>query len=525
MKTNSSSNTSWTITHRPKSISDLHQKSVKDQLLQYQSTGYFPQVLLFAGPKGTGKTTSARIIGAILNDPKNAELVSSNYFNSPKHSSLNNPDDSNHTVASILEGSSFVVRELDAASNRGINEIRELKDQSQVGPIGGLISVYILDEAHMLTTPAFNALLKLLEEPPRHAVFILATTELHKIPETVVSRCQVVHFKKASKTELFEALSSVAKKEGISVSNEVLQKLSELSNGSFRDAVKYLQKISSFPEPTLDLVNEVIIPSFSQTIASILSALINKDAKMICELFLDLRQSVSDEKLFLAQFMQTIHQDLLLGILPSESVKATRSQQINLFLLREFSIVSSQLPSAIPHLALEITCLSIIERSNQKNPTKKKSPTPTLPIQKKTGSNNPSSTLNSASSTQHVRGEAQKILDNWSQFLTLIARQNTTLAAIFRSAKPGTADKHILNLDVYYQFHKDQLLSVKYHQIIQSTIELIANGAIEFSISVIRPPDTAELVDQVPATLSDQVASILLQTDPQDLHNVVQSDN
>ncbi|MBU0576226.1 AAA family ATPase, partial [Patescibacteria group bacterium] len=209
---------SWQRIYRPKTIQGLHLTNVRETLQQLMDKGQIPQVLLFAGPKGTGKTSLARIIGAMLNDPANEKVVDYQFFNGskPKNNKYVEPDFELNFNDRIYRGKSFIVQEMDAASNRGIDDIRELKERVALPPQDGKMTVYILDEAHMLTSAAFNALLKLLEEPPVHAVFILATTEFHKIPETIKSRCSVIHFRKADHEELKQALRGVLEAEKIS---------------------------------------------------------------------------------------------------------------------------------------------------------------------------------------------------------------------------------------------------------------------------------------------------------------------
>ncbi len=515
MKTKPNQAIAWTTRHRPASISQLHQASVRTQLLTYQKLGAFPQVMLFAGPKGTGKTTSARVIGALLNDPQNESVIQDHYFHRKStQSALKDPDIANQLVQKILSGNSFTVHELDAASNRGINEVRELKDQAQFTPVEGLISVFILDEVHMLTTPAFNALLKLLEEPPAHTTFILATTELQKIPETVVSRCQLVHFHQATQEELESALHEVATRESLKLDQEVLSRLAQLANGSFRDGVKYLQKIANYPKCDLDLVEAIIAPSFTTRIQELIQALLDKDPVQICQLFVHLRQEVYDEKLFLTQLLEAVHQDLLAHYIPTQEVKPVNSVTIDLFLLKEFSQSNLALPAPIPFLSLEIICLGIIERSQQKakrgsggSNESKKAPVVTATIQK----------------IENSSGDAQKLMDHWSEFLKEIANHNTTLAALFRSAQPKRANNHIMELEVYYQFHKEQLINIKHYAAIQPVLHSLVGGDIHFDISVVSAPTVAELLDEVPPSLPEQVAAALLQSDPQSVIDVVQS--
>lgn len=515
MKKKLNSPLAWTSRHRPTNLSQLHQVSVRNQLLKYQNDGLFPQVMLFAGPKGTGKTTSARIIGALLNDPQNETLVNQSYFQRQAGTkSLHDPDLNNPLVQKILSGNSFTVHELDAASNRGINEIRSIKDQAQLTPIEGKIAVFILDEVHMLTTPAFNALLKILEEPPAHTTFILATTELQKIPETVISRCQVVYFHQATLTELETALRQVALSESLEFSDAVITRIAELANGSFRDGVKYLQKIASYPNCDLDLVDALISPSFSNKIEQLIQALLDKNSADVCRLFMTLRAEVSDEKLFTTQLFETIHHDLLLHYLPTAENQPARTVAINLFLLKEFAQLSNNNLSPLPFLNLEIICLSIIERAKQK----------VKPSENGSGNSKTTKpvTDNKTASTS-TKGDAQKLLANWSRFLTEIGNHNTTLAALFRSAQPKRADRHHLEIEVYYQFHKEQLINLKHYAAIQPILHSLVGGDVHFDISVVSAPVAAELLDEVPASLPERVARALLQSDPHSVADVVQS--
>jgi DNA polymerase-3 subunit gamma/tau len=180
-----------------------------------------------------------------------------------------------------LEGSAVDVIEIDAASNRGIDDIRELKEKIRLAPAILNKKVYIIDEVHMLTTEAFNALLKTLEEPPTHSLFILCTTELHKVPETIVSRCVSIQFTKATSEEMKRSFARVVKGEGKKVSDEALDYLAKAVDGSFRDGVKILdQVLANSSNVELGDIEEIVSGSVGYEIKALIDALIARDGSL-----------------------------------------------------------------------------------------------------------------------------------------------------------------------------------------------------------------------------------------------------
>ena len=217
--------------YRPSSFGDLVGQSevmniIKTEIL----TGKISHAYLFSGPRGTGKTSTAKIIARMINC-----------------SNLSEDGTPCLTCESCLQfDSSSDVIEIDAASNNGVDEIRELRDKVNLVPTIGRYKIYIIDEVHMLTISAFNALLKTLEEPPSHVIFILATTEVHKIPDTVISRCQKFQFFRFSEEDIVGRLKYIAKEEKIEVKDEILSEIARLSEGGMRDAINMLDQLSAY---------------------------------------------------------------------------------------------------------------------------------------------------------------------------------------------------------------------------------------------------------------------------------------
>ena len=224
--------------YRPSNFSDLvGQSSVANIIKNEILNDKISHAYLFSGPRGTGKTSTAKIIAKMIN----CHNLSDDGVPCGKCSSCVNFDSSSDVV------------EIDAASNNGVDEIRDLRDKVNLVPTYGRYKIYIIDEVHMLTTQAFNALLKTLEEPPSHIVFILATTEFYKIPITVVSRCQKFQFLKFSVDDIVSRLRFIADSESIAVTDDVLSEIARLSDGGMRDAINMLDQLSAYSSDGLNV--------------------------------------------------------------------------------------------------------------------------------------------------------------------------------------------------------------------------------------------------------------------------------
>lgn len=230
---------------RPQGFDSLvGQEAVRTALTNALETGRIAHAYLFAGPRGTGKTSTAKILAKAVNC---------------EHGPTPNPCNKCQNCVRINDGTSMDVFEIDAASNRGIDEIRDLREKVAFAPVNGRYKVYIIDEVHMLTTEAFNALLKTLEEPPPHVIFILATTEPHKIPATIHSRCQRFDFKRVTDSDIVKRLREVADGSGIAADDDALQLIAVQADGGMRDALSLLDQCGVMAERvTAETVRSVL---------------------------------------------------------------------------------------------------------------------------------------------------------------------------------------------------------------------------------------------------------------------------
>ena len=251
---------------RPQTFDDVvEQQHVTRTLKNAIRFGRIAHAYLFAGTRGVGKTTMARVLAKALNC---------------EHGPTENPCNACQSCLEITQGTSMDIVEIDGASNRGIDEIRELRERLRYLPTRGRYKVYILDEVHMLTKEAFNALLKTLEEPPSHVVFVFATTEIERIPYTIVSRCQRFEFKRVSLTGLSEQLAHIAQSEGIRISRACLMRIAKAAEGSMRDAQSLLDQVVAYcgMEVRDEDVDQILGHVGVEALAQCLRALFQQDA-------------------------------------------------------------------------------------------------------------------------------------------------------------------------------------------------------------------------------------------------------
>ncbi len=521
---------SWNREYRPQRVSELHLDAVREYFLSFLHGSDLPQAFLFTGPKGTGKTSTARILAAVLNDPRNEDAVKARLIykqHRTKNTStiLQEPSIDNSLVRNILRGESYSVHELDAASNRGIDDVRALKERISLPPAQGVMSIYILDEVHMLTTEAFNALLKLLEEPPEHVVFILATTELHKVVPTIVSRCQVVQFTRATHKELIHALEGILAKEGLTAEKGVLQLVAERADGSFRDAVKLLETIHQQGELTTATADKVLHTDHARFAETAIEAVMAKKPATVITLFGAARESGVDATALHTRILEFLYTELLRAYTVREG-EATLPAKVSIFLLKEFSDSSLHAASPLPLLPLELKCLDLIERSQKKNQSSEPEgqtgssdatlPTTSPDIPKKVSHSKPAApttAIQHASPPQLLHpGDGQKLCSDWGTVLDLAVKTNFGVATLLKSARPVSGTTGKLTVSVFYKFHQEQLQQPKFYALIQEVFSSIAGGTIELECILSQEPLAAELKEPqaaAPALAELAVSSLM----------------
>ncbi len=287
---------------RPESFADLvGQEHISRTLSRAVTSGQTSHAYLFTGPRGTGKTSTAKILARALNCAEGPTLTPCGVCDSCR---------------SISDGSSMDVFEIDAASNRGIDEIRDLRESVKFAPTEGHYKIYIIDEVHMLTTEAFNALLKTLEEPPERVIFILATTEPHKVPATIQSRCQRYDFHRITVTEIRDRLIYVCKESDIAAEEDALGIIAAQADGGMRDALSILDQCMALAEGTLtaERVQEALGLVGRAWIRRMAGEIAARDAAALIAQLSELLQSGRELKQVLAELAQYFRRLMIAGV-------------------------------------------------------------------------------------------------------------------------------------------------------------------------------------------------------------------
>ncbi len=436
--------------YRPQVFDEIDNGFVREQLelLLTKKKSQLPHAFLFTGPKGTGKTTAARLIAKL--------------FTCQKPLKSNAPCGTCGTCKGVANGSYIDLLELDAASNRGIDEIRSLRDTIALAPSIGEFKIYIIDEVHMLTTEAFNALLKTLEEPPPHAVFILATTELQKVPSTIISRCVHIQFAKADQKDLLHALKRVIKKEKISIDDDALVALTDRADGSFRDGVKLLEQVS-FQKGTISLTvvqNTLTIPS-AKVLERFEQQLFAKNAIESLATLDALVGKGTDMKSFLISVLSRFEHELIEHVKGNASTHSKSELQRA---IRLFTRAYEELRvTPIAQLPIELAVIEFCEDGSVKTFTEIEDSS--LPQKKDISQSNNVQSAPPSKDESHDTPRSsslglitlEKLNEHWKDVIESMKPYNHSIAGVLRSARPKAVESGIVTIEAFYLFHKEKL--------------------------------------------------------------------
>ena len=475
------------LKYRPQTIFELDLDSIRQQLSQILQTSTIPHAFLFAGPRGLGKTSTARILAKAINcEIRNKKLKTKRSSNAKQKSqefSKIEPCNKCPACTSITKGTSLDFIEIDGASNRGIDDIRELRERVKLSPSNLTKKVYVIDEVHMLTKEAFNALLKTLEEPPDHVVFILATTELEKLPATIVSRCFTLLFKHPNNQEMERALSRVIKKEKLKVDSKTLELIIAQADGSFRDGVKTLEQLAFANKKIDSQLFKSVFQASSQV--KFLELLQKKETTPALDWIDQAKEKGMDWKSFLINLLSNLRDKLLAKFGLREAEEPVFSEEELRLLITLFSRAAGELKSApIPHLPLE---LAVIEYCGDEKPSGEidNSKLKEKVIQEKDDKKEDS----------NPGFKVQDIEASWEEVLKIVKPQNHSIEALLRSTKPkGIRGKAVL-IEVFYEFHKGRLETEKCRNIVEAALRQVFNNE-QLKVDYILREKTKESVKQ-----------------------------
>lgn len=451
------------LKYRPKKISELDSLELREKLeavLKNRLPDDIPHAFLFTGPRGLGKTSTGRILAKAINctNRKEGEIEPCNTCNSCK---------------SINTGVNLDVLEIDAASNRGIDEIRDLREKIKLAPFSSKKKIYIIDEVHMLTSEAFNALLKTLEEPPAHAYFILCTTEPAKIPETIASRCFHIKFTKATDQDLISSFTRIAKGEKLAIEKNALTEIARLSDGSFRDGAKILEELSTHSSK----IDQTLIEKYYKTqsinnqIDNLVKALSQMDTKSAIGVVGQLAKEGTDFKIFTENLINYLHLKLIAQVNGEDFVLplARTKELIERLASAHMSIKYAVLPQLPLELAIVEWCVEPEKEIVSPGPK-----TEALGGEQKAASAMPKKDKAPETPVKN------NILED---LIASLKTDNFSIAGVLRGCKFEKFDNKELIISTGFKFHKERLADKKVVDLIEKKLHDITNENIKFTVS------------------------------------------
>jgi len=480
--------------YRPQTFAEIAGQEHINLTLAYEiQAGQTAHAYLFCGPRAIGKTTVARLMAKALNCPNRKK---------DKADPCNNCT----SCSEITESRSMDVAEIDAASHTSVDHVREaIIASSRIAPSGGRYKLFIIDEAHMLSSSAWNALLKTMEEPPAHVIFILCTTEAHKVPPTIISRCQRFDFKKIGVTEIIGKLSRIVREENIKVGPGVLEAIARHASGHMRDAESLLGQVIAMggkessakgKEITLDEAELIIPRSYRNEAAELLEELADKDASQAVGFINRLAENGADLKVFSSEVVDMARRLLLARVSPElgallrqelgEALEARLDPVIAKFEADTLSSIISRFIRAgreikdapLPQLPLE---LAIIDSCFSKFTSSEPLVTPVAPrpaaapLRSSVARTRavPASAPQAAEITKGPAIEPSELSNAWQELLVRVKQHNHSLSFVLRSCQIIGADGSLIRLAFKHKFHHDRLNEPAIRQLVEGLLEEI----------------------------------------------------
>ncbi len=439
--------------YRPRSLDEfVGQSHVVEILRRSIKQGKIAHAYLLTGPKGTGKTSIARILAHEINQLAYTEDV---------------------THLDIIE--------IDAASNNGVDDVRDLRDKVQLAPIAAAKKIYIIDEVHMLSKQAFNALLKTLEEPPSHIVFILATTDLHKVPATIISRTQHFAIRTYSTVEVTTHLKKIAAFEHIKISDDALNAIAERGEGSFRNSISMLDQLSSFADDkdgvTLELVESTLGLAPSEAVRSLLSSVSERDVAGIINKLDELEKQGIQPVILADQLISVLRghladQPQLVTLLDSLlSVSSSSHPQLKLLTVLVGAIkpkVAAASATKAPAIVIEAPAPRLVKKPAQAE----------QPVEPK---------------PQPMKKTSGTITLDWSKFIEYTKKNQVALYGVLSKCS-HELDGNTLTLYAGRKFNKTKLDEAKYLTLLHEALGAVgAEGLDIVTLATVRPLENEQL--------------------------------
>lgn len=491
--------------YRPQDFSQVfgqnHIKvTIKNELIANRIGGAY----LFCGPRAVGKTTLARIFAKAVNceERKEGEAEPCNHCPS---------------CISSSEGKNLDVIEIDAASNTGVDHVREnIIASARLAPNGHKYKVFIIDEVHMLSTAAWNALLKIMEEPPAHVLFILCTTEIHKVPLTIISRCERFDFKRISLVDTVEKLKRIAAKEGIEADTDVLTSIAQQSGGHLRDAESLLGQIIAISGKKIDQEKAALVlpKNNSREILELLDCLAKKDSAQALRLVNGLLDNGVNIKNFIAEAVELIRKLLLNKVSPglAENVGLDFGENLELkinelqdklsletiirFAYRFNSLAGEQKNALIIQLPLELAIIELCLSSETVAPTRTVPTNIAKPVIKTVATENKPAQAPIATRDVSLVND-EELEKKWVEFLIKIKHLNHSLSFVMQNSKPEGLKDGVLTLAFKYKLHSDRINQMEIKNLVEQTLKEVYAADIKIKVRldenlVVTPRDTSE---------------------------------